>query len=204
MILIIERSSATNIIGLKREYSIWERGTTLPIRQIVQAAMVMVISPDAEQFEQILQMRIAPKNVYIAFTGNADSDIKDYARCCGYQVITYDAGHEENLINAMRSVFNAKESFGADHADIRKLFSKSDNIYYKHINDQISAENINQIQIKGRATSILSTVFYDDTFSFDAIENVFTWLKDRFSTTDIVASYSSDVAASLGLFLALD
>ncbi|ACQ92787.1 hypothetical protein Tola_1165 [Tolumonas auensis DSM 9187] len=204
MMLIIEKDSVTDIVGLKRHYSIWTDGSMVPVNLFEKVEMVMLISPNFEQLEQIKKSNMTACNVYVALTASADQLVRFNAECSGFRVMTYDVGDENNLIKAMLSVFNAKRSFGADLADIRKLFSKSSNIHYKHVSSQITAESIQNIQLAGNATSIVSTVFYDAAFSFEILENVFTWLKDRFSTVDIVASYSSDAAASLGLFLALD
>jgi len=204
MMLIIEKGTVTDIVGLKRHYSIWTDGNMVPVHLFEKVEMVMLINPNFQQLDQIQKSNMMPCSIYVALTVKADPLVKFSAECSGFRVMTYDEGDENNLIKAMLSVFNAKRSFGADLADIRKLFSKSSNIHYKHVSHQITAETIQNIQLAGNATSILSTVFYDPSFSFEILENVFTWLKDRFSTVDIVASYSSDANASLGLFLALD
>lgn len=53
MMLIIEKDSVTDIVGLKRHYSIWTDGSMVPVNLFEKVEMVMLISPNFEQLEQI-------------------------------------------------------------------------------------------------------------------------------------------------------
>lgn len=64
-------------------------------------------------------------------------------------------------------------------------------------------EEIVQIKPVRQTTSILTTLFYDESYSFDAIEKLSVRLKAHFSTANILSllTESDNQAVSLGLFL---
>lgn len=206
MILIIEKGSGGFEFGTQRNHHLLPDDIVIRPDLLVKAEIVMLINPEFRQLIEVRHTRFRTKDVYVALNENCPDDVKNYAERYGFCLLNFSSENEGDFIRSVLTVFHARISFGADVNDFRKMMGKSGRGEYRHVMAPVLEEEIVQIKPARQTTSILTTLLYDETYSFDAIERLSVWLREHFSTTNIVFLFaeSEGTPTSLGLFLAFE
>lgn len=206
MILIIEYSSTDFEFGTQRNHYLLPDESEITTELLVKAEIVLLINPEFRQLIEVRHTRFRTKDVYVALNENCPDDVRYYAERYGYRLLSFSSANEAYFINSILTVFHARISFGADVNDFRKMMGESGRVEYRHVMAPSLEEEIVQIKPARQTTSILTTLFYNKSYSFDAVDRLSVKLKEHFSTANIVSVFteSEDQPVSLGLFLAIE
>ncbi len=206
MILIIEYSSTDFEFGTQRNHYLLPDESEITTELLVKAEIVLLINPELRQLIEVRHTRFRTKDVYVALNENCPDDVRYYVERYGYRLLSFSSANEAYFINSILTVFHARTSFGADVNDFRKMMEGPGRVEYSHVMAPSLEEEIVQIKSARQTTSILTTLFYNESYSFDAIDRLSVKLKEHFSTANIVSVFteSEDQPVSLGLFLAIE
>ncbi len=204
MILIIEKGSGGFEFGTQRNNHFLPDSIVITPELLINAEIVMLINPEFQQLIEVQHMRFRTKDVYVALNEKSSDEIRLHSERYGFGLLNFSSENEDDFIRSILTVFHARISFGADVNDFRKMMGESGRVEYRHVMAPSLEDEIEQIKPKRRTTSILTTLFYDESYSFDAIERLSVKLKEHFSTANIVSvlTDSEDQPVSVGLFLA--
>ncbi len=203
MILIVENGPRYFEFGIGRNHQFLPDNFLITPEILVNAEVVILINPKFHQLIDIRRTRFRTKDVFVALHEKFTNEIRLFAERYGFQILNYSSEGELDFIRSVLTVFHARISFGADDNDFRNMIAGGGRVEYCHMMLPILDREITKIQPMRTITSILTTLFYDKSYSFDAIERISMQLKLHFSTTNIVSvlTESDEQPVSLGLFL---
>lgn len=203
MILIIERGSNCFEFGTERDYKLLPDDLFITPEILANAEVVMLIDPQFHQLIDVRRTKFQSKNIFVALHEKSSSEVRRCAELYGFGILNFSSESERDFIRSILTVFHVRISFGADGNDFRKMTAGVGSVEYYHVMLPILDKEIAKIKNMRNITSILTTLFYDELYSFDEIERISVQLKECYSTTNIVSVLTErdELPVSLGLFL---